>query len=204
MKTIYKATCTIDGSVYIGQTNNLSRRKNEHKNHADRDGGPFHEAILKHGFENFVFEELESVSDDIADEKERFYINKIRQQHDNVYNFCDGGKGGQTHDVSGSNNPMYGKTVSDEKRKHLSMCLSGRKKPDGFGAKVSAALTGRKKSEEQVAKRSDIIILRNINTGELIQFKSKAEAARCVGFYYYNAVKTVDKISNGYQFVEKV
>jgi hypothetical protein len=31
-----------------------------------------------------------------------------------------------------------------------------------------------------------------------------AEAARCVKFYYDNAVCNVDKISNGYQFVEKV
>lgn len=56
--------------------------------------------------------------------------------------------------------------------------LRGRKKPDGFGAKISAALKGRPKKPEVVAKRSHPIQVYDMKTGEVLSFKSKSEMER--------------------------
>lgn len=179
-KCIYKATNLTDGKVYIGQTNNLDRRIREHRSHAVKDGGSFHEAIRKFGLENFKFDILEWCRSNVADDRERFYIAQFRNDlgEENVYNICDGGLGGQTHDVSGSNNPSFGKSYSDEERLALSEKLKGRKKPDGFGARVSKALRGKPKSRAQVLKKSHPISVINVQTGEICHFESKAEMQR--------------------------
>ena len=179
-KCIYKATNLIDGKVYIGQTNNLERRIREHRSHAAKDGGLFHEEIRKVGFQNFKFEILELCRSDVADDRERFYISKFRENvgEENVYNFCDGGIGGQTHDVSGGNNPSYGQSYTDEERMAMSEKLKGRKKPDGFGKKISKALKGKPKSREHVLKRSHPISVISTATGEILHFDSKSEMQR--------------------------
>ena len=179
-KCIYKATNLIDGKVYIGQTNNLDRRIREHRSHAVKDGGPFHEEIRNIGFQNFKFDILEWCRSDVADDRERFYISQFRKDlgPEKVYNFCDGGLGGQTHDVTGENNPSFGKTYSDEERAALSEKLKGRAKPEGFGRKVSNALKGRPKSRDQILKKSHPISVINMVTGELRHYDSKAEMGR--------------------------
>ena len=181
-KCIYKATNLIDRKVYIGQTNNLERRIREHRSHAQKDGGPFHEAILKFGIQAFKFEILEWCRSDVVDDKERFYIALFRDNlgPENVYNICEGGLGGQTHDVSGFNNLSYRKSYSEEERLQMSMKLKGKKKPDGFGEKVSKALKGKPKSREQVLKKSHPISVINSVTGEILHFSSKAEMQRTI------------------------
>ncbi len=83
-----------------------------------------------------------------------------------------------THDVCGINNPMYGKTLSQEERNQRAEKLKGRKKPDGFGLKVSAALKGKPKSPEAVAKKSKPITLVNVRTNEIRTFPSQSEMER--------------------------
>lgn len=179
-KVIYKATNLIDGKVYIGQTNNLERRIREHRGHAVKDGGPFHEAVRKYGLHNFKFDIIEECRSDLADERERFFIAKYRADlgADLVYNYCDGGLGGQTHDVSGENNPSYGRVFTLEERESRSKKLKGRKKPEGFGEKVSKRMKGRPKSREQVLKKSHPISVVQVSTGEIIHFSSKSEMER--------------------------
>lgn len=179
-KCIYSATNLINGNVYIGQTNNLERRIREHRAHAIKDGGPFHEAVCEYGLQNFQFDILEWCRSEDADSRERFYIAHFRELYgdDRVYNYCDGGLGGQTHDVSGVNNPSYGRVYTDEERSKLSEKLKGRKKPDGFAEKISKAMKGRPKSREQVMKRSHPISVINVFTGEIQHFSSKNEMMR--------------------------
>ena len=176
-KYIYKVTNLVDGKVYIGQTNNLERRIREHRAHVNKDGGPFHDEIRRIGFQNFKFDILEWCRSDVADDRERFYIAQFRESlgEANVYNFCNGGLGGQTHDVSGENNPSFGKRYTDEERSLLSKKLKGRKKPDGFGDKISKAMKGKPKSREQVMKKSHPISVISIVTGEIRHFNSKSE-----------------------------
>ena len=177
---IYKVTNNINNKVYIGRTINFHRRMHEHKNHMYKDYSLLHEDMKVYGFENFTFEIICVLPEEELDDAEKMYIKKYRDElgDENVYNICKGGIGGQTHDITGENNPMYGKDVSQERREHLSKMLKVRKKPDGFGEKLSKALTGKKKSPEQVAKKSHPISVYDILTGETLNFPSKAEMQR--------------------------
>ena len=179
-KCIYKAMNLIDGKIYIGQTNNLERRIREHRSHVLKDGGAFHDEIRKVGIENFRFDILEWCRSDVADDRERFFIAQFRENlgEDKIYNVCDGGLGGQTHDIFGPNNPSYGKVYTDEERAALSEKLKGRRKPEGFGEKISKALKGKPKSREQVLKKSHPISVINVRTGEIRHFDSKTEMGR--------------------------
>ena len=56
-KHVYIVTNKINGKVYIGQTNNLHRRWQEHK-HDKRNNHPLHLAIKKYGAENFEMKSL--------------------------------------------------------------------------------------------------------------------------------------------------
>lgn len=152
----------------------------EHKRHAQKDKSPFHNDVLKYGLDGFQIEILEEAVPDKLDDLEVEYIKEYRKQfgEDCLYNICKGGTGGQTHDVTGANNPMFGKEVSAERKQHLSDVLKGRKKPDGFGEKVSKALKGKKKSPEAVAKKSTPIAVFDLVEQELLNFPSIAQMRR--------------------------
>lgn len=70
-RIVYKITNRTNGKVYIGQTNNLKRRIQEHK-HDKRQNHPIHLAIKKYGFENFEVEVLYEGPD--FNKKEEEYI----------------------------------------------------------------------------------------------------------------------------------
>lgn len=169
-----------NGRFYIGSTNNLERRKREHKNHRFKDGGAFHAAIIEDGFNAFEWEVLEECNNADRDWLERYYIEYFRDilGEDWIYNYCDGGKGGNTHDVSGANNPCYGKHMTSEQRKHLSSVLAGRPKTPETRKKMSDYWRGRPKSKSTVAKRSHPISVIKVDTGEIVQFPSKASMLR--------------------------
>ena len=178
---IYKATNKINNKVYIGATNNLERRKREHRSHCKKDISPFHDDIIKFGFDAFDWEIIENCGQEWED-IEKKYIDIYRKLLgvDKVYNICIGGQGGVTHDISGENNPMYGKHRSYEEKLTISNKLKGKKKPEGFGEKISKKLKGIPKSPDAVAKKSHPVKLLNINTGETVYFPSKTAAEKSV------------------------
>lgn len=197
MKIIYSATNTLNGKVYIGQTNNLTRRIREHRGHAYKDGGPFHEDIRIYGFDAFSFEILDYCDPKDADARERFYIAEYRKRlgEEMVYNYTDGGIGGQTHDMSGANNPQYHRVWTAAERKNISDKLKGRRKPEGHGAKVSAALKGVPKARSAVLKRCKPISVINEITGEILRFESQADlhrALHCCAEWVAKGGKTKD------------
>lgn len=169
-----------NGRFYIGSTNNLERRKREHKSHRFKDGGAFHAAIIEDGFDAFEWEVLEECNDADRDWLERYYIEHFRDVfgEDWIYNYCDGGKGGKTHDICGTNNPCYGKHMTSEQRKHLSLVLTGRSKTLETRKRMSDYWRGRPKSKSSVAKRSHPISVIKVDTGEIVQFPSKISMLR--------------------------
>lgn len=103
MLYIYKFTNKENGKTYIGQTNNIEKRKRGHKSESfnPKSSGynlPFHAAIRKYGWDNFDFEILEEVDDDFGreylNEREIFFINHYKSLKDqNGYNISEGGQG---------------------------------------------------------------------------------------------------------------
>lgn len=103
MLYIYKFTNKTNGKTYIGQTNNIEKRKRGHKSESfnKKSNGynlPFHIAIRKYGFENFDFEILEEIDDafgrDYLNEREIFFISYYKSLvSENGYNLTIGGDG---------------------------------------------------------------------------------------------------------------
>ena len=95
MGFIYKITNTINQKCYIGQTiKTLEKRFSQHKNNYTK---PYfsqlvlYKAFKKYGIENFVFEEVEEVENNLLDEREKYWI-KFYNSYQNGYNSTIRGK----------------------------------------------------------------------------------------------------------------
>lgn len=106
--TIYKITNTINNKIYIGFTNDLSRRITEHKRNHVKHNSKLYYAMRKYGFELFefavVFQSLDSAY--CKDEMEQYFIIEYNSFNDG-YNMTLGGDG------------SIGRTLSDDQRAHL-------------------------------------------------------------------------------------
>ena len=98
MGCIYKYTNKIHNHIYIGLTNNLKRRDNDHisasKNPKNRDYNlPFHRALRKYGRDNFDLSILEdNIPKDLLQEREIYWIKYYNAYEDKQhYNSTPGG-----------------------------------------------------------------------------------------------------------------
>lgn len=105
-KYVYKIENKINKKIYVGQTNNLDRRMQEHK-HNERNNHPIHNAIKKYGWENFEVSVLYYGVN--YNEKEKEYIKLYKSNRKEYgYNITAGGQ-----DSSGENNPQSKLSQSD-------------------------------------------------------------------------------------------
>lgn len=127
---IYKIENMVNGKVYIGQSDDIQRRIKTHKNDLSKgkhSNTHLQRSVDKYGLENFSFDIVCICNEDELDEKEIFYI-KSFDSFVNGYNQTEGGGGNRGYvvseeskekmrashpDVSGVNNPMYGKKLID-------------------------------------------------------------------------------------------
>ena len=86
-------------------------------------------AIDKYGKKYFYILDILAVADtkDELDDLETEYIRYYRHIGYDLYNIGNGGSGGNSRDVSGKNNPMWGKHLSKEHKEKISKALKGRK-----------------------------------------------------------------------------
>lgn len=126
MGYIYLITNKKNGKKYIGKTVNSIEKRFEGHLYNSKNGDTFlYKSIRKYGKTNFIIEEVEKTPDDNLDEREKYYIKEYNTLIPYGYNITEGGTGGDTskspkyiksmknRDMSGTNNPMYGKRGKD-------------------------------------------------------------------------------------------
>ena len=171
---IYKLTNTVTGKVYIGQSKNIKRRWNTHKQYASLGytDSYIHRSIAKHGWDNFKKEILiVVVGRDDMDNYECALIEQYGCMAPNGYNSREGGWNGALSKESiakglakrALNPPKKrrssprGVPLTEEHKAKLREKRLGMKFPPEFGAKVSAAKKGKPQNltEEQRARKAE-------------------------------------------------
>lgn len=155
---IYKITNTSNGKVYIGKSVNPAQRWKRHVYLANKG---FHKhlyaAIRKYGEESFEMLVIEKCADDLANEREKYWI----QFYDSInrekgYNKTLGGEGGNTwllndHKEATSallSRKLKGHSVNWEAVKKLADARRGSTLPVGMRQKISETLKKKYQSGE--------------------------------------------------------
>ncbi len=127
---IYAIINWVNGKMYIGKTTNMQKRWREHKSSLNRENYKHENKQLirawqKYGENNFTCELLEECSMELLNEREKYWIKELKTYgHKGKYGY-NSYPGGQGFGY-GEDNPNFGKHISDEKKKKLSMLFSGR------------------------------------------------------------------------------
>ena len=151
---IYIIKNILNDKIYVGSSINIKKRFQEHRIHLKKrkhTNAHLQKSWDLHGEENFVFVELEYCDKTLLLEREQAWIDyyKSHKTEDNIYNICQtaGNTLGRKHtkeakekisknhsDVSGENNPMFGKPspntgvkMPEERRQKISNALKGKK-----------------------------------------------------------------------------
>lgn len=101
MGYIYKISNTINNKIYIGQTvkkrptDRFSQHRYEarHLSNNSKHVSILHEAMAKYGVDNFLFEIIEEVENNLLDEREQYWICYYNSITPNGYNITKGGNG---------------------------------------------------------------------------------------------------------------
>jgi len=173
---IYKATNTINGKVYIGQTvKKLNIRKAQHQYDAKHKSKLyFHLALLKYGFDNFVWEIVDTCSN--IEES-----NKKEQNIISFYNSTDRKKG-YNIDFGGNS------TIRNEETKEK-IRLSKRNISDETKEKIRIANLGKVVSEETKEK------LRIANLGKVFSEETRKKLKENNVRYWKNKKLSAESIS---------
>lgn len=157
---IYLITNKLNGKQYVGQTTIDDK-------HYYGGGKIIGNALRKYGKKNFKKEIIEECCcQDQLDLYEIFYIEHFNTLKPNGYNINNGGCSAGKHseetrkkisknhaDVSGKNNPMYGKVFTEEHLKNMSNSLNGRKCPKMSGQNNPACRPEVRKKISEAHKR---------------------------------------------------
>lgn len=155
---VYQAKNLVNGYRYIGfTTQGLEKRKYQHLWAARKSSTYyFHNAIRKHGAENFVFEVLGDFDGD-ADLAKLYEFEAIAKYRPE-YNLTYGGEGGTMHEstrkkIAEANSR---RVFTDEMRKNAGDAQRGRKRSAETKEKLRLAGLGRKHTAESLKKMSEV------------------------------------------------
>ena len=107
--TIYKHTNKVNGKVYIGQTKCTDLTRRWSGGHGYKQCFYFFSAIVRYGWLNFDHEILETgiMTKTLADERERYYIEKYKSRNPrHGYNIQGGGQGANEFSARGYKNAV--------------------------------------------------------------------------------------------------
>lgn len=94
---IYKITNKINGHYYVGQAVDIKARFREHRfsarhiEHKDHNS-PIHKALCKYGCDNFLYEVLEECTRTQLNDREIYWIDKLKARENGNYNILAGGQ----------------------------------------------------------------------------------------------------------------
>ncbi len=146
---IYKITNLINGKFYIGQSVDIKRRFNEHRNPKRKGCKSLSLAIEKYGVNNFSFDVVELCDESDLIKLEMKYISELKPQ----YNRCKGGKGPFGHVVSAES-----KLIISEKAKKQWQQLSEAEKEK----RINHNLIGPRKGHTVTAETKEKLRLANL------------------------------------------
>ena len=163
---IYKVTNRVNGKIYVGQTvQGLRARQNDHRRKAFVHGskGHFHAAIRKHGFDSFSWEIIDRAeSRDELNQKEKWWIEHLDTMNPSRgYNLKSGGDQPRFTEETKRKIGDAGRGIrrSEEFKANLRRIESGsgnpffgKKHTDEAKKKNREAHIGRKLTPEHVAK----------------------------------------------------
>ncbi|MDR2821606.1 MAG: GIY-YIG nuclease family protein [Mycoplasmataceae bacterium] len=179
---IYKITNIKNNKIYVGQTNNLWRRINDHTGAMDwfnKNGGkctsPLYKAAKKYGLNCWKIEIIEECSKNLLCEREKFWIKELDSVawHGKGYNMTMGGEFGDW--------TLYNKTLSYEKR-----CEKARRAAETFKRNhngMNCWEWGRFKKQQVGLKdnKGDLInITKKPDKGDLINITKKPDKSNLI------------------------
>lgn len=181
---IYIIKNKLNGNSYIGKSNNIKRRFTEHRSINHETNKSLKLAYKKYGLDNFSFEILEECKLEELNDKERYYIDKLKPK----YNRTDGGDGAPGHSLSEQTKALLrekGKEVwenlsLEQKNNVIANNLTGPKKGHEVSKetreKLRNANLGKKQTPETIQKRKETIK----NSGYIRTNENHKKAVRCV------------------------
>jgi group I intron endonuclease len=176
---IYKITNSVNGKFYIGSSNDIQHRWNEHKSklktnsHVNK---KLQNAWNFYGEDKFLFEvvEITNGKKDVLLDKEQYYLNMFKPyMRDIGYNICPTSYGGDniTHNpnkdqfiqkmstlCAGENNPMFGRKHKQETKDKQKQKAKGKFTLEWFVEKY-----GEDVGKEKYETRRNSLLTRKMN-----------------------------------------
>lgn len=168
---IYIIKNIVNNNCYIGKTNNFKRRFSEHKTIEHESNSSLKLAYKKYGLENFKFEILEKCEIDKLNEREIFWIDKLKPK----YNRTIGGDGATGHKLSNelknllkNKGKIFWNNLDEKKRKeiifkNLTGPQKGHKVSEETKQKLRLANLGKKQNKKTIEKRKQTFIQKKEN-----------------------------------------
>lgn len=173
---IYKITSP-SGSIYIGQSIDIKKRKNRYKNLSCKVQPILYSSLLKYGWENHKFEILQEFNEGtekkIITHYEKLYIaeyksNRIRYPDGTGMNLTDGGEGW-----------MAGTIHSEQERANISKRMKGKQYALGYKfTDEQRAAMSKRRSGLKINKQREGIFILDTSTG--IIYNSIVAAAKAI------------------------
>lgn len=180
MRFIYLAKNLVNGKCYVGQTKDFQNRVKGHIREADTGNGyVFHAAIRKHGKENFTFEIIEECEDNLANVRERIWIERF-DSFTRGYNLTTGGECFKFSEETIQKIRDANSNLSDEQRYIRGSAFRGKHLSEEHKQKLREANKGKIPPcyEETRRKRSES--MKGKNTGpKSEEHRKKLSEAHC-------------------------